>query len=331
MKRNASKLAAIILASVLMIALIPAAASAAIAGPSAPTFSTVMRHTPRTLFPVPGSAVLTVTDAETGLPVAGAKYDLYRIAEFACKDTKVATLTTNKDGKITVSHATTGKFYWTAAAEVEGYAADEAKHEFTIIGVMQTVTEVALTKPVVEEEPEVDYASDLLLGGWNLDVDPEITDALKAVFEKGTEGLLGVDYEPYTYFASQLVAGTNHCFLCMATPVVPDAESYFAFVFLYEDLEGNVKVLDIVTMDEFMESAFGTIDGLLDGIPAILGETEETETAETTEAPAETAEAPAETAEAPAETTEAPAETAEAPAETAEAPAEAAEPAADAE
>ena len=112
MKRTAAKLTAIILASMLLIALIPAAASAAIAGPSAPTFTTVMRHTPRTLFPVPGSAVLVVTDAETGLPVAGAKYDLYRVAEFAGKDTKVTTLTTGKDGKIVVSHATTGKFYW---------------------------------------------------------------------------------------------------------------------------------------------------------------------------------------------------------------------------
>lgn len=295
MKRNAAKLMAIVLASMLLIALIPAAASAAVAGPSAPTFTTVMRHTPRTLFPVPGSSVLVVTDAETGLPVAGAKYDLYRVAEFGGKDTKVATLTTNKDGKITIGHTDTGKFYWTAAAEVEGYAADEAKHEFTIIGVMQTVTEVALTKPVVEEEPEVDFASDLLLGGWNLDVDPDITDELKAVFEKGTEGLLGVDYEPYAYFASQLVAGTNHCFLCMATPVVPDAESYFAFVFLYEDLEGNVKVLDIVTMDEFLENALTTADDLLSGIPAILGETEETEAAEPA---AEAVETPAVEAEA---------------------------------
>ena len=72
------------------------------------------------------------------------------------------------------------------------------------------------------------------------------------------------------------MAGTNHCFLTMATPVVPDAESYFAFVFLYEDLEGNVELLDIVTMDEFMDSAFGTIDALLGEAADILGETAET-------------------------------------------------------
>ena len=58
----------------------------------------------------------------------------------------------------------------------------------------------------------------------------------------------------------------------MATPVVPDAESYFAFVFLYEDLEGNVELLDIVTMDEYLEGAFGLIDDLLGEAAAILGE-----------------------------------------------------------
>ena len=277
MKHSLSKLIAIVLASVLMMALIPAAASAAVAGPSAPTFGSVMRHTPRTLFPVPGAATIVVTDAETELPVAGAKYDLWRDADFGGKDTKVATLTTDKDGKITFGHVYTGKYYWVAAETVEGYAADETKYAFTVIGAKWALTEVALAKPVVgAEEEDTDLLSGLLLGGWNTDVDPEITDELKAVFEKGTEGLLGVDYEVYSYFAAQLVAGTNHCFLAMATPVVPDAEPYFALVFLYEDLEGNVELLDIVTLDEFMETAFGAIDALLGEAADILGETAET-------------------------------------------------------
>ena len=79
-------------------------------------------------------------------------------------------------------------------------------------------------------------------------------------------------YEPYAYYATQIVAGRNHCFLCTATPVVPDAESYFAFVFLYEDLEGNVELTEIVTMDEFLEGAFNAIDSLLDDAAAILAE-----------------------------------------------------------
>ncbi len=292
MKHTVRKLTAVILASILLMALIPATASAAVAGPSAPSFGAVMRHTPHTLFPVPGTAVLEVTDAETGLPVAGAKYDLYRISAYGGKDTKVASSATNKDGLITVSHAMTGSFYWVAAGETEGYAADETKHEFSVIGAHRTVTGIALAKPVIEEEAEeepaaiaeeeaaveteaeaeTDAVTDLLFGGWDTDVDPEITDELKAIFEKGIEGLLGVTYEPYSYYASQIVAGRNHCFLCTATPVVPDAEPYFAFVFLYEDLEGNVELTKIITMDEFLEGAFDTIDSLLGETAAILGE-----------------------------------------------------------
>jgi len=269
-KHTVRKLTAVILASVLLMAILPAAASAVNAGPSAPSFTAVMRHTPHTLFPVPGTAVLEVTDAETGLPVAGAKYDLYRISAYGGKDTKVASSATNQNGMITVSHAMTGAFYWIAAGETEGYTADETKHEFSVIGAHRTVTEIALAKPAAEEES--DALSGLLLGGWNTDVDPEITDELKAVFEKGIEGLLGVTYEPYSYYATQIVAGRNHCFLCTATPVVPDAEPYFAFVFLYEDLQGNVELTQIVTMEEFLRSAFSAVDSLLGETAAILGE-----------------------------------------------------------
>lgn len=154
MKRRITKLAAVLLASVLLMALAAPMASAAIAGPSAPTFSTVMRHTPKTLFPVPGTAILTVTDEETGLPVAGAKYDLYRTGLCGGPDSKIGTYTTDKDGRITVGHASTGTFCWVAASEVEGYAADAARHPFTIWGNQFTETAVALAKP--EPEPEIE-------------------------------------------------------------------------------------------------------------------------------------------------------------------------------
>ena len=154
MKRSLLRLAAILLVSVLMTSLAATAASAAIAGPSAPSFSAVMRHTPKTLFPVPGTAILTVTDAETGLPVAGARYDLFRASLYGGADTKIGSYVTDKDGKITVDHVTTGTLYWTAASAVEGYAADEEKHTFTIWAAQFTETEIALAKPAPEPEPE---------------------------------------------------------------------------------------------------------------------------------------------------------------------------------
>ena len=61
--------------------------------------------------------------------------------------------------------------------------------------------------------------------------------------------LVGVDYVPVAYLGSQVVAGTNHAILCQATVVVPDAEPFYAIVYLYEDLQGNDSVLDIEEFD----------------------------------------------------------------------------------
>lgn len=87
------------------------------------------------------------------------------------------------------------------------------------------------------------------LGGWTLADTIEMTDDLTALFDKGMEGLLGVDYVPLAYLGSQVVAGRNHCFLCRATVVYPGAQSVLALVYLYEDLSGEVSVTDIVPFD----------------------------------------------------------------------------------
>lgn len=86
-------------------------------------------------------------------------------------------------------------------------------------------------------------------GGWSAAEDNTVTEERKAVFDKALEGLTGVDYEPIAYLGSQVVAGTNHCFLCRATVVYPDAEPTLKLVFIYEDLEGNAEILQIADFD----------------------------------------------------------------------------------
>ncbi|MBR7040542.1 MAG: hypothetical protein IKI24_01730 [Clostridia bacterium] len=92
-------------------------------------------------------------------------------------------------------------------------------------------------------------AEGLMVGGWTHSQSPEITEENKALFDKGMEKLLGVDYEPVAYLGSQIVAGTNHCFLAQATVVAPDAQPAYKLVYLYENLEGEVEVLSIVDFD----------------------------------------------------------------------------------
>lgn len=83
------------------------------------------------------------------------------------------------------------------------------------------------------------------LGGWTIPESIEITEEMQALFEKGVADLLGVTYTPVALLGAQLVAGTNYCFLCQAAVVYPEAQPYYALVYLYEDLEGQVSVLQI--------------------------------------------------------------------------------------
>jgi hypothetical protein len=83
-----------------------------------------------------------------------------------------------------------------------------------------------------------------LVGGWSTTDSTEITDDVRAVFDKATQGLTGVDYEPVAYLGSQIVAGKNHAILCRATVVVPNAKPYYTIMYIYEDLQGNATIQD---------------------------------------------------------------------------------------
>ena len=89
----------------------------------------------------------------------------------------------------------------------------------------------------------------LMTGGWTSSASPEITEDLQTLFDQGLEGLIGVKYTPVAYLGSQVVAGVNHCFLAQATAVVPDAQPYYALVYLYQDLQGQVTILSIADFD----------------------------------------------------------------------------------
>ena len=106
----------------------------------------------------------------------------------------------------------------------------------------------------------IDYPENLELtitGGWKPATDPAVTDDVKALLAKGMDGLVGVNYVPVAYLGSQVVAGTNHAILCQATVVYPGAEPYFAIVYLYEDIQGNVTLMNIADFDVGMFCTYG--------------------------------------------------------------------------
>lgn len=88
-----------------------------------------------------------------------------------------------------------------------------------------------------------------MVGGWSVAENNAVTEEQKAVFDKAIEKLMGVSYEPVAYLGSQLVAGTNHCFLCKATVIYPDAVPSYKLVYIYQDLQGDATVTQVADLD----------------------------------------------------------------------------------
>ena len=98
------------------------------------------------------------------------------------------------------------------------------------------------------------------VGGWTLTEDAAVTEAAQGAFDKALEGLVGVNYTPVALLGTQLVSGTNYCFLCEAAVVVPDAQPYYVIVTVYQDLQGKAEVKNIVALDLGKIEETGTIE-----------------------------------------------------------------------
>ena len=101
---------------------------------------------------------------------------------------------------------------------------------------------------VAERSDNADVVITGMLGGWKATDSPRMSDEATAAFEKAMEGFTGVGYEPLACLATQLVSGTNYAIFCKAQVVYPDAKPYYAIVYVYEDLQGNAKLLKIVSL-----------------------------------------------------------------------------------
>ena len=100
-----------------------------------------------------------------------------------------------------------------------------------------------------------------IVGGWTKAESPVITEDFRNVFDKATQTLVGVEYVPVAYLSSQVVAGMNHCVLCKATATVPDAQTTYAIVTVYEDLKGGAEITDVAECDAQANIAVGDVNG----------------------------------------------------------------------
>ena len=110
---------------------------------------------------------------------------------------------------------------------------------FTACSKTKETTAATTADTVVES-----VSGDKKVGGWSIPQDTKITDEQLKIFNKAIEGLTGVGYEPVAYLGSQVVAGTNHCYLCKSTVVYPGATNRYTLVYIYEKLDGTEEILN---------------------------------------------------------------------------------------
>ena len=109
----------------------------------------------------------------------------------------------------------------------------------------------AFVCPTLAESP--------MTGGWSTytddptEIPAEALDALNAALEE----LVGCVYKPIALLATQVVAGTNYCFLCETTVVAPDTQPSYALVYFYDGVNGEKEVLKV---DEIKFCSYYTLD-----------------------------------------------------------------------
>ena len=112
-----------------------------------------------------------------------------------------------------------------------------------------------------DSEDKDETESTPLVGGWTEAESTEVTDEVRNLLNKATAQLAGGTYEPIAYLSSQVVAGTNHRILCKFTPATKDPKSTYAIVTVYEDLEGNAEITQILNSEAEVKVTDQVIDG----------------------------------------------------------------------
>ena len=123
---------------------------------------------------------------------------------------------------------------------------EESKKQEEVVDYTTTDT---IDIKVEENKPEEEQ----IAGGFTEVEDGTLTDELKDMFNLALEGLLGASYTPVKLVATQVVAGTNYKFLAEGTKTTNPITKGTYYVTIYKDLQGNVSVLDIETIEEKQE------------------------------------------------------------------------------
>jgi len=131
------------------------------------------------------------------------------------------------------------------ALAVTGFTACSYSPDKFIPAASSKITEADIPDTKTTESEMTEARSLPGLGGWVVSKDYNVTEDLNKLFKKAMSKIVGADYTPVAYLGSQVVSGTNHCFLCQEKIVYPGAAPRYAFVYIHEDANKDAGLCNI--------------------------------------------------------------------------------------
>ena len=115
-----------------------------------------------------------------------------------------------------------------------------------MIGIMSMGMNQSDVEAAAQQAGAIAMQQEAVDGGWSVTQgSTKIDKHMRKVFSQALYGLVGCTYEPVALLGKQVAAGTNYCLLCRLTPVVPNAESHWGLVYIYEDLQGHAELKEV--------------------------------------------------------------------------------------
>lgn len=119
-------------------------------------------------------------------------------------------------------------------------------------GTQATTTAETTTIEATTTEAATVSESTTIVGGWTINEEvpkASVTDEAKKAFDKAIEGYVGMDLETVALVGTQLVSGTNYHILCKGKPVTANPAPEWDFAVVYQDLNGNASITNVVKLD----------------------------------------------------------------------------------
>ena len=92
-----------------------------------------------------------------------------------------------------------------------------------------------------------------IVGGWDISglKGASLPQKAASAFTAFTNGMTGAEYEPLLYVGSQIVNGTNYCYIALQTIICAEPMKRLVKLILNESSDGKVKAVSVTRIMKF--------------------------------------------------------------------------------